>query len=177
MNNSEESFQEKLNEIRKSYAEKLPSKMIEIEEIWHSLTEDKWLPETLEVFHRHVHKLSGSGASFGFKTLSNISRNLDILLKPLVENKSSPTNEQRSQISAYLEAMKRASTEHEETREILDVNQYYSPGNPSSEIRDKTVYLADDEISLAQDLAHQIGYFGYKVRIFERLADLKDAII
>jgi diguanylate cyclase (GGDEF)-like protein len=61
----------------------------------------------------------------------------------------------------------------------IDIGQSASPFNGQSiqENRaDRLIYLVDDDAVQARVLASQIGYFGYGVRIFHTLADLKDVV-
>ncbi|MHB0985927.1 MAG: GGDEF domain-containing protein [Sulfuricella sp.] len=62
-----------LQELRMPYAAQLPEKVREIEEGWNKLLQAGWDEKVLRKLHRKVHNLTGSGATFGFSELSEVS--------------------------------------------------------------------------------------------------------
>lgn len=75
-----EDIQKKLNALYELYSKNLPNKIRSIESLWSAL-EKKWDETEFETFHREVHSLSGSSATYGYVGLSKASRQLELYLK------------------------------------------------------------------------------------------------
>ena len=174
---AEATIEEQLRAVRQVYARDLPHKIRAIEATWNRLLQGKWDLEVFKTLHRMTHSLAGSGASFGFAAVSDVARILERLAKSIVETAAPPTGAQQSQITSYLEALKWTATEENQNIPVNKLGEYirkeHSP-RPGGDNR--LIFLVEDDQDLAQDLALQIGYFGYTVRIFPQLAGLKRAI-
>lgn len=77
-------LQERLAVGCKRYANGLPAKWQEINQVWQSLLMQPSDQELLTTFHRLVHSLAGSGASFGFAEMGDIAREAEALLKSVI---------------------------------------------------------------------------------------------
>ena len=71
---------DELEALRQEYAQDLPRRLSEIEALFTSVRAGNPSPESLEQLQNQVHKLAGSGAVYGFDTLSEVARELDTLL-------------------------------------------------------------------------------------------------
>lgn len=114
--NPKDSLQEQLKILREAYAAKLPEEIRKIEETWNSLQKqnqpNQWNDEAFKTWHRLIHTLSGTGTTFGFPTLSDAARKLEIYLSSIIEkteNAALPTESQRKEINALLTALKQAA--------------------------------------------------------------------
>lgn len=80
------SFEQKMRELREAYEKTLPEKTERIKEMWMSLrTLQRLPPDLLLPFREIVHKLAGSGATYGFSALSSIMQRLEQKLDQLKE--------------------------------------------------------------------------------------------
>lgn len=103
-------LQNKLDALKQAYAQHLPAKLSQIEELWHKLC-DKWDSEEIETLHRLVHSLVGSGATYGFKTLSDTARELETLLKDLLSATPQATPEQQVHVTTNLQQLTKVCQE------------------------------------------------------------------
>lgn len=74
-----------LNKLRRGYELQLAKKIGLIASSW-GLLSRQWRPALLEELLNDVHKLTGSSGTFGFSTISSISRELECTLNSLVGN-------------------------------------------------------------------------------------------
>ncbi len=166
--------QEQLQAMRALYAAQLPDKIRQIEETWEGLQQD-WNDEDFKAMHRLVHGLTGSGATFGFSMLSEAARSLEILVKGLIaKGDGAPDDGQRSRLALCIEALGEASRNADSCRSV-DVaapvaTSFCDPGN-------RVIFLVDDDALFAENLALQIGYFGYPIRVFSTLGEAYRNII
>jgi HPt (histidine-containing phosphotransfer) domain-containing protein len=71
--------------IREYFAGRLPGRLQEIEEGWRQVRETAWNEEAVKTFHRLAHSLAGAGATFGFASVSEAARALELRLKPALQ--------------------------------------------------------------------------------------------
>ena len=81
-------IKEQLQAVRASYAARLPNKLDEIDRQWKMLNGADWDAGVAEVLQRLVHGLAGSGSTFGFPLLGEVSRSMEQLLKSWARGKS-----------------------------------------------------------------------------------------
>lgn len=170
-----EEIQEQLEALWQTYAQQLLGKLEQLEAVWQELR-SQWDDKTLATFHRMTHNLAGSGATFGFAALSDRAYTLERFLRTLMENGQLLTCEAEAQIGALMAVLKAAATEPEGgTLNQLD-GHIVSDYAPQLQLDNRLIFLVKDAPELAKDLMQQISYFGYKVQVFQRVADLKLAV-
>ncbi|MDH5480308.1 MAG: diguanylate cyclase [Nitrosomonas sp.] len=176
MTNSAVEFEEKMRILVTSFAEKLPAKINEIELMWNQLQVERDT-DTLEALHRQVHGLTGSGKTFGFPELSIVARELEQLLKGMVQNNSSADEQLTDQIQQRISALKIAS---KESRTDISQKMIQSPiadnlvtvfTNDS-----RLIFVVDDDEEAAEELVLQLSYYGYEVEAFNQLDTFRAAI-
>jgi diguanylate cyclase (GGDEF)-like protein len=183
----------RFEDLRARYTARVYEKIEQIEEIWRGLVRGAWNDEAAQTLQRLSHNLVGSGATFGLPAISERARALDVLLKALLERAVPPATEQRIQIELCIAALKQAyyethtgssagyrpptvdrqppSSDHQATP--------YSARRPlaaGSRVDNRLIYLVIDDAERAQDLALQIGYFGYTADIFVDMSNLADMV-
>ena len=89
-------------ELREYFAGRLPERLAEIEEACRAAREAGFTGEPLRTFHRLVHSLAGAGGTFGFPEVSEVSRGLEHLLKPLLGEGTPPGEAQIGEIGDFL---------------------------------------------------------------------------
>lgn len=167
-------IQEQLQAMRAVYATQLPGKIHQIEEIWEAL-QDVWNNENFKAMHRLAHGLTGSGATFGFSMLSEAARSLETLIKGLIaEGGGAPDENQCDRITRCIEALGDASRNADSSHpaEVAPpvAASFCDPGS-------RVIFLVDDDALFAENLALQIGYFGYPIRVFSTLGEAYRNII
>ena len=102
--------QQKLQQLRQQYAEKLPERIRGLEQQWLALELDRQTPE-YENLIREFHSLAGSGTSYGFPKITLLSREIEQIL---LEAKASSEHQPellKEKINARLLSLKQAATE------------------------------------------------------------------
>jgi chemotaxis protein histidine kinase CheA len=61
----------------------LPDKIRELNDAWEQLNKTAWDPAAFQTMIRLVHRLAGSGGSYGFVTISEAARRLELYAKSL----------------------------------------------------------------------------------------------
>ena len=80
---SESVVAKKLTALQLSFKQQLPSKVAEIKQQWTTFCHDKTSHDNLLDLQRMVHRLAGSGGSFGAETVSTVAHVLLQTLSPL----------------------------------------------------------------------------------------------
>lgn len=168
-------LQAKLKALSDGYAAQLPEKLKQIDQAWGQLPTDNWDDEGFQTLHRMVHSLTGSGKTFGFSLLSDVSRSLEEYLKQIAQAKTVPDEEQRKRIQVLLSELHQVAM-HRDTSagdqpELIAVAPF-SEGAVNS----KRIFVVEDDLAQAEELKIQLGYFGYDVSVFSTLVDFRQAM-
>lgn len=102
-------IEESFNLVRKKFMAKLPEKLLEINEIEKGLSLDNRNIKILKALHQSIHKLSGSSSMFGFAELGEKANELELYLKPIINNNCC-TNDQMIHIIKLLDNVKKGFT-------------------------------------------------------------------
>lgn len=193
-----EVLEKELDRVAKDYIKELPDKLKETENYKENIMPQKFSKESIKEFHRSIHSMAGTSATFGFTSLSEPAQNLEILLDTIIRNGNEPSTEDHQQINAYMNTIKMVSAElqsgmpSEEKKEPV-------PGTLSSESAEAAaapapipaepekavslpkqnnllIYVLENEQTLSADLSLQIGHFGFEVSVFPRFAELMDSL-
>ena len=106
MDQGMEGFEQELQALKDSYADQVPQKLAEIDELWRTLVDDGWDEETFKTLHRMVHSMAGSAQVFGFTTMGKRARELETFLKA-VSNSGEPLSEaQYAELPVLVEAVR-----------------------------------------------------------------------
>jgi len=101
-----EGFEQELQALKDSYAEQVPEKLAQIDELWASLVEQGWDDETFKTLHRMVHSMAGSAPVFGFSTMGKSARELEMLLKAVSASGEPLTDIQYRELPVLVEAVR-----------------------------------------------------------------------
>ena len=128
--------------------------------------------EALKVFHRQAHTLAGSGATFGFPSVSTNARELEALLKSLLETGQNIMEEStRERIDDLLSRLHDIAIN---TKQILELQSetLETISAKSSQLHNSDlVYIFDDDEKIARNLALQLSHYGYEVQTFSRRSE------
>jgi len=110
MSQGMEGFEAELQALKDSYADQVPHKLAEIEELWATLIDDGRDEEAFKTLHRMAHSMAGSAQIFGFTAMGKSARELEILLKA-ISSSGEPLSEARYAELAVLVKAVRASAQ------------------------------------------------------------------
>jgi diguanylate cyclase (GGDEF)-like protein len=172
-------MQKKLGAMRVGYAKQLPDKIRQIQEHWAKL-QTEWNEESFATLHRLVHSLTGSSATFGYSQLSAAAGTLEGLLQEMVTKGAAQSlAAHRGEFFQGLEALREAARSPDEEIPVAadaTTDVRHSPPAPAPP-EDRRVVLVDDDRPQAEQLAVQIGFFGYTVQTFPTLAAARQSIV
>ncbi|MFC1772336.1 diguanylate cyclase [Pseudomonadota bacterium] len=168
-------IQAQLQALRESYAMRLPGKLEEISTLWHTISSGEWETDRVEVLHRLTHSLAGSGSTFGFPELGEISRSVELLLKGWLHNRLEPDEEQRRYVANLLVALHKSATAGcsdkiaDNAIDVIERDRAETSEQP-------LIYLVEDDASLAEELALQLDHFGYRIKVFSSTERVDSAV-
>ncbi len=157
-----------LAELKIAYQKQLPEKVAEIEVLRERLRA-QWNKEDLQEFHRLVHSLTGSGATFGFDGLSATARALENELKLSKEAGRSPGETEWKRIdTGFADLCKEvhAAELAPDSVPAVSTTEVGSLQGGHTAAKGSCLYLLEDDPHLAHDLQGQLEHFGYEVRVF-----------
>ncbi len=168
--------QEQLNALRRAYTLQLPERSTQIEAVWNQFLLNQADERLLATLHNLTHRLAGSSATFGFLGLGDIARTLELFFKAILEGKAHPNVEQQAQVNVLLTALKQACAAPTPITDTLEIIDGKNTPLVESELDNRLIFLVEDDLYLAKDLALQINCFGYEVRIFNQFSELERAV-
>ncbi len=83
-----EELRAQLEELRKSYARRLPEKVRGVESCCEGFLQGAWDEAACAAAYRAVHSLAGSSGTYGFAELTPPARSLETLLKASLEGRA-----------------------------------------------------------------------------------------
>lgn len=108
MKDDSDSFQQRFVLLRDAYARDLGARLTGLEHLWARLKRDGWQRAVAQDLRQQVHRLRGSGATFGFPHLSEAARHLEDILREAEAGDGGPTRQQLADIGAGLGVLRRA---------------------------------------------------------------------
>lgn len=154
-----------------SFAQELPAKMSEIEALWSKLRIEGDM-KTLQELHRFVHNLISNGEALGYPELGVEARELEQLLKSLIQKDILLDTAQSDEILQHINELKKILVEQEfgltknTTPAVLDKSALLAGTHASN-----SIFVVEEDTEAAQELALQLRYYGYEVEVFNRLDD------
>jgi len=173
---------DKIARLRQSFIEQLPNRLIEGKAALRLLAEHQ-NEQTVANMHRFFHSIKGTSRSFGFEKLSDaILAGDDIASRLLSHQESLPADwmqvleESLNGLAHEVALLTSQEVTHHDA--MSNLPYFGQESNPSYEEGDhKLLYLCDDDELSTEQLATQLGFFGYECRAFYRTDDLYRAIL
>jgi len=162
---------EKLTLLRTHYGNELPAKIAQIRAGFDALRE-RWDVEVLRTLHRHVHSLTGSGATFGYAAISQAARPLEQNLKIEIESGNAAAAVDWVTLEQQLIFLENASRAPMPAK-----NSVAEPSLPAAaSVGERLLFVVDDDTDLACEQNLQYALHGYTVREFHSFEGLEHAI-
>lgn len=102
---TDKDFQDKFLALKSGFKSKIQDKIDRIIEVQQELKQQN-NNKAIEELHQLAHSLCGSSAMFGFNTISDISGELELLLKPIIKNSETYTQEVLDHINEITSRLK-----------------------------------------------------------------------
>ena len=97
--------------LREGYIESIPLKLAELTSAWDQVRKKNWHADQVTVLKRQVHRLAGSGSSYGLPEITQAARKLEKVLGP----------EQKKAEAGKTSLAPACAAEFRELREVLVV--------------------------------------------------------
>lgn len=165
-------FQEKIYALATSFVQQLPEKANEIDSLWHAL-EKHWNQDTLQNLHRLLHNLVDESKTFGHSELSLISSSVEQLFKNALQTDLPPDGAHVKTIQQQLDELKQRL---KQSTPIKTVEEYSKQADKVNSQASGTIFVVEDDVEAAQELALQLRYYGYEVEVFNHLEKFRAAI-
>ena len=138
----------------------------ELERAWQALSGDVD-PRLLTPLQESIRRLIAVAERDGYPKVAELASIVEVMLGPVAQGEEPFTAEFHEIVRDYLKALRRLSREQPARA---------APAAESDERETPKVLLLEPSWSLAQDLRHQIGHFGYAVRVALDLPELLKAL-
>lgn len=156
-----------LNRLRDDYLSRLPAELLALNTLAGGLAGSEEDRAQLNELHHRLHKLAGSGGTFGLAALSSGARSLEQQVKNFLAGTLDAVDVQTrlhlvSDIAALAESLSDVRTSpipKPVEKTVLTTRQ---------RVR---VWLVEDDVVLGNELMRQLTAFNYEVRLFARIGD------
>ncbi|TCV84088.1 diguanylate cyclase [Sulfurirhabdus autotrophica] len=162
---------EQLAKLRNDYLIRLPAELIALNSLAAGLSEGENKRESLEELQHRLHKLAGSGGTFGFAALSARARNLEQQTKGLLAGSLDDIDRQtRLAFAAYVAGLGETMAAVDLPKAaVIAANIDKVPGQSYN------IWLMEKDAFLGNELLRQLESFNYKVRLFVGIEDVVQA--
>lgn len=171
---------EKLEALKRKYLLQLPERTAELERYYAQWVSNRNNKEALAACRNSVHKLAGSGATFGLDELSRQAARAEDILKTIQEGIQSPDSTNIEELDQVFRQLSAAAPQPplEELNENGPVEEKSrDQASPPTQGKPKPIiYLMLDHPELNQDFSVQLENFGYEVSLVKALQELPDRI-
>ena len=166
-------MRQRLEDLHKRFAGTLPERTRQLEECCIAFLADQSDAGAMENAVRAAHTLAGSAASFGFEDVSSAAKTLEATIKSWAEKTGNQDEKPELRISVCIESLKSALIE---SNSSFDTKAYCKAPEISHSLRpyEKVVFIVEEDHLLIRTLSLQLRYFGYLVRPFTSLAELRE---
>ena len=169
------SSEKKLQRLYLQYQKNLPVLLDEIESGWKGVVDSHWSVEALERFVKVIHRIAGSSASYGYQHINTTTKMMETTLYEILENPIGATGEMQEKLETQL-VMVQTAFQNNTVPKIAKTEELAADDTLRGARADRTIFLVEDDPFQAEEIAEQVSYFGYAVRIFTGLPDLVTAI-
>ena len=164
--------------LTEEYVRQLPSRVREIENLYQELSR---LPEEIEIYKSlrlQVHKLAGSGATFGFDDITDSARALERHLSGVVDSGLLEEKPDKNQIAIYLDQLIKDCELHAASSSTQKaVSKPHSIDSSILQRRHRNIVVFSvDQSKTVNELINQLGFFGFDVKFVSDLPDFRRII-
>ncbi|MBT9568996.1 MAG: diguanylate cyclase [Thiobacillus sp.] len=164
---------EQLAQLREDYRARLPTELAALSELAETLNQGEQARGRLEDLHNRLHKLAGSGGAFGFTVLGTLARTLEhqtqhLLTAPLDTVDALTWQNLVTSVAQLGETLSCPTP----TASIVATQVRPAPSAPGKTV---AIWLVEDDLDLAGQLARQLESFNYAVRHFLSIHEAETA--
>lgn len=168
-----QALSEQLDRLRQDYVAHLPLEFDTLQDLAGRLSEPTPARQDLDELHHRLHKLAGSGGTFGFAALSTAARALELQTRYWLEVGPEHIDiHTRQGFSGALSALEKTLVNGTELPDAsISPTRSATPPSHAS----WNIWLIEDDELFGRELAYQLGSFNFKVRRFTRIDEAEAA--
>ncbi|HUX52466.1 MAG TPA: diguanylate cyclase [Spirochaetia bacterium] len=162
----------KIELLGQRFVESLPERIVKLRAAFAQTTDRKSDSEEFVIFRNEAHKLAGSGASFGFASISDRAKQLELYLDELIAAKSNLPRDQwenlKPMIDQVEEECSRAVQPEGGAAEQVDAEIQMQV---AFENENRVVLLAEGDQYVTDDFIKQVSFFGFPTKRVKKYED------
>ncbi len=172
-----DTLQSRLDSLINAYVKQLPERVDEIQMARESVRRNPSDIEGYEHLRLLVHKLAGSGATFGFDLITEYGRNAEKRLNGMLKDDVPPAEEEMQNLDQMLEAlewecMNKSGTTSGDAELVEEPDEDENGAEPSRTV----AVLSKEPDGNLDDLADQVGFFGFSVTKVTGIEELQNML-
>lgn len=173
--------QQMLKLLRENYAVALPERLVVLQQYWQALLAAKTTEKRKdagELLLREVHSLAGSAGTFGFPELGEQAKQLESFLHGCAPFGNLLLPAQQTQITARLVGLEQQAQSGPQEPPSPSVHNPSVPSLMPAQhgLENSRIFLLEDDALLAQEIAVQLGVFGWDVCIYTNATEAMTAL-
>ncbi len=162
-------------EITTQFLTQLSDKQRQIQDLWDMLYAGEWDETRAAALTAVVHQLAGAALTLGYSKMGNAARALETGLKNVGNGQDvwAGLNAKMRDLQASMVKKERDGTLEQQLQIVQSLKNIPSLQDMRS---NSLIYIVEDDVVQAENIAVQIGRFGYSVQAFTQLGDLRTAL-
>lgn len=163
---------EELSRLQQSFKLKLSAKVDEIKACWISIKNEA--SPDFHDFHLKIHSLAGTSGTFSALKVSNVSREIEAVIKLLMNKEISLNKEIIEQIDFLIAELHRVAEKWQPTSIPNTLNATYEEKAEES-LWNSNIYLVEDDVEIVRPLIEFLENEGYKVFYYREIDEFENA--
>lgn len=156
--------------LRVRYAARLPDRVTALSESLICLERGQASPAQREALLHQAHNLAGSATTFGYASIGELARRLDLRLRALLEHDTADAAI-AAEIGGFVNDLV-----HMARMAPDQLPDQPDPREPTLPIHDRSVWVVDDDETLAEEIALRLRGYGYQSEVFSRREQVEAAL-
>jgi diguanylate cyclase (GGDEF)-like protein len=171
---SEENAISKLRALREAYAEQLPFRVRQIEDLARDVERDRASERSLRSLEMALRSLAGSSKALGLLGFTDAAREFELYLASHVADSKLEATEVENRLGGHLQALKKACLEFSHHGLAETAGEREDGLGP--ERASRVLYFLSANDGVARDLSFELSCFGFALRRFREPAKLHRAL-
>ena len=147
----------------------LPALQHEADALLHASSRDQVL-RSLQALHQQLHKLAGSAGTFGFVSIGDQARALELSIDALLAEEPLRTPQRLQTVARETAALAMQEAVRQQDLRLENSARQDQPERPRS------IYILEDDLASAQNIQLTLNNFGYAAEHFQHTLALDAAI-
>ena len=164
-------LQRQLLALKQVYETELPERLAEIDACWEELTQAAWQPDAANSLCALVHRIAGSGATFGFAELSERAGRIERIVRMWAGTDDAPEHRALDEVRSLIEKLRQAAGAMQGS--LAAVPEPVSPAIPPEHA---LIFVVEDDPLQAEAMVVQLQRFGYRAECFGSVPEARAAL-